>query len=296
MQELHSKIDTSVNFVVPAGDGGFYDSRFVQREPDYFIVYLSSHSGCNQTCRFCHLTATGQTMMKQATLDDFIKQASLVLKHYDSNINQPAVTVHFNFMSRGEPLLNDVVVNNTCELFSSLSDLAAQLGLVSKFKISTIMPEGFDGNKLSSIFQDPRAMLYYSLYSVDPIFRKKWLPHAMLPDKALFFINVLQTTNNRDVAIHGAFIKDQNDSDINAFEMVSLLNSYRIKFKFNIVRYNPYDSRYGIEATEERINRIFEIVVGCKVFAKSPNRIVPRVGEDVKASCGMFVDCLDEIV
>lgn len=286
---LKSSEDASVNFVIHANDGGFFEARFVQRKPDYFIVYLSSHTGCNQTCRFCHLTATGQTTMTPASIEDFKTQAKLVLDYYTDNVVQSATTVHFNFMARGEPLLNDTVVLYHKILFNTLANLAEPMGLSVKFKISTIMPVGFDGNKLVQIFDDERVMLYYSLYSADPAFRKKWLPNAMDVDVALTYINIFQEITERDIAVHGAFIEGQNDSIEHAHTLTSTLNSYRIKYKLNIVRYNPHDQRYGVESPEQRIQDIFNIITVNKIPTASTSKIVPRVGFDVKASCGMFV-------
>lgn len=77
----------------------------MRREEDYFIIYVSSQSGCDQACRMCHLTATGQNKLDDSTLEDFIIQAKKVYSHYDEQ-SVKAKVVHYNFMARGEPLNN----------------------------------------------------------------------------------------------------------------------------------------------------------------------------------------------
>jgi 23S rRNA (adenine2503-C2)-methyltransferase len=286
---LQSKEDASVNFTIPTHDGGFFESRFVQRSDDYFIVYLSSHSGCNQTCRFCHLTSTGQTMMHQATINEFRVQAEAVLNWYKNNVHptRPAKKVHFNFMARGEPLLNDVIVNKSDALFDMLSDMTSEFDLEVKFKVSSILPESFTGD-LTKIFNDRRAMLYYSLYSIDDQFRKRWLPRAMKVSKALALIKLMQDDLNRPITVHWALIEDENDSDADVDGIADLLRSFGIRCKVNIVRYNPYNERYGTES--RRVNSLFNRIVSLMPDSTLSNKIVPRVGYDVKASCGMFIE------
>src|SRR5438105_1100741 len=87
-----SSQDASINWDRPA-DVGRIEARYVRRCPDYFVVYLSSQTGCNQGCRMCHLTATGQTQLRDVTHAEFIDQAETVLDYY-RNSAPPARTVH----------------------------------------------------------------------------------------------------------------------------------------------------------------------------------------------------------
>src|SRR3954452_4516134 len=105
--------DDSVNWDRLA-DVGRIEARYVRRCPDYVVVYLSSQTGCNQGCRMCHLTATGQTRLRDVTHEEFLEQARTVLDHYQSQ--PPARAVHFNFMARGEPLANARLLAGADEL------------------------------------------------------------------------------------------------------------------------------------------------------------------------------------
>lgn len=291
-QTLKSHEDASVNFVKKLPDDGFWEARFVQRVPHYFITYLSSHSGCNKSCRFCHLTATKQTMMTAATLEDYVEQAMQVLSYYKNSgkyhADKTEQIVNFNFMARGEPLANPVILKNSKELFDILDNKAAELGLKPQFMISSIIPEDFDG-KLEDIFTDERATFYYSLYSTQEKFRKRWLPKAMDCYKALDLIAEFQKKTGRQIVFHWAFIEGQNDNIEELHKMMKEVESRGIDARFNLVRYNPHSDRYGVEPKEEHITKLFDIVTS--YLPESNSRIVPRVGRDVKASCGMFIDC-----
>src|SRR5689334_1695522 len=122
-----SRQDASVNWDRPA-DVGRIEARYVRRCPDYFVVYLSSQTGCNQGCRMCHLTATGQTRLRDVTHAEFLEQAETVLDYY-RNSAPTARTVHFNFMARGEPLANSVLLSHADDLLGDLAQRAVALGL-----------------------------------------------------------------------------------------------------------------------------------------------------------------------
>lgn len=282
-QTLPSCEDQSVNFVFD----NMMEARYVRRVDDYFICYLSSHTGCNKSCRFCHLTQTGQVDMVDATISDYIKQAMLVLDYYDT-LEKPAKKVNFNFMSRGEVLANQVFLNHANEILGALKEMASKRGLESKFNISTIMPNEVADIDLSSLISNEyNHMFYYSLYSINPSFRKKWIPKSLSVDDALTKFKSWQDATGRILALHWAFIENENDDEQDVKTLLAKINEHGLDAKFNLVRYNPYSEKQGQESSEEIIERNFSLIA--TDLKNTQSRIVPRVGFDVKASCGMFV-------
>src|SRR5688572_17519921 len=159
---MHSDLDVSVNWIQRV-DVGAIETRFVRRERDTVVVYLSSQTGCRQACRMCHLTATGQTRLRDTTLDEIVEQADRVLDHYRT---QPlARSVHFNFMARGEPLLNQTLLHDSSALFDALWQRADALDLRARFLVSTILPIEHGDRSLEEVFRRYHPEIYYSLYS-----------------------------------------------------------------------------------------------------------------------------------
>ena len=280
---LKSNIDKSVNFIEDQLIG-FLESRYVRKVDDYFICYLSSQTGCNRGCKFCHLTATKQTVFTDSDYQDYLNQALQVFRHYRKDI--PAKYMHYNFMARGEALANKHIIDSADDILLSLANLATKERLNPKFNMSTIMPKSLDKN-LNDIFKIITPTMYYSLYSVNPDFRKKWLPAAMEVNLALENLKEYQNMTKKIVKIHFAFIKGENDSKEDLLEMCNFINKKNLLCEFNLVRYNPYSDIQGKESDEITIHENLELL---KNNFKGKVQMIPRVGFDVKASCGMFVD------
>lgn len=284
MQVFRSTEDASVNFVKRKGVG-YFESRFVQRQRDYYICYLSSQTGCSHGCRMCHLTQTAQTSDLDASLADFYSQANKVLAHGDIH-SREASRLHYNFMARGEPMACSTILKDWETLSHKLVEKARQRRLRPRFLISTILPRGLETVDLVEVFPVHHPEVYWSLYSTWPAVRAKWLPKAMDPQTAAAKLARWQEATSKIPKVHFAFIKGQNDCEASIEDIIALLRTYRLHVNFNIVRYNPPDAR-SEESPEEVIHE--RVIQLRDAFPSSRVDVVGRVGFDVKASCGMFV-------
>jgi adenine C2-methylase RlmN of 23S rRNA A2503 and tRNA A37 len=275
--EIHrSELDNSVNYSFEY-EGSLVECRFVQRDTDQIIAYLSSQNGCNKSCRFCWLTQTGQTSMVDVTPELFVAQLDTILWQNQEKI-KPGIRLNVNFMARGEPLANEHIIGNWPYLAGLLLDCATLWGVNPdnvKLNLSTIIPrELINEMTIQHIVEnEPHTWIYWSYYSHQMAFRKRWMPKAANVSDCLEFLG-----NYPRVVIHSAFIHQENDQIKNLKQMLY----DHPNWKMNIVRYNPYSEAQGEEA-----HNIDEIQQELAEFADT--HIVPRVGFDVKASCGMFL-------
>lgn len=281
-QRTDSAEDSSINWTRAKTDG-VIETRFVQREAEKFIVYLSSQTGCAQACRMCWLTQTGQT---GTTSVPYYHQANMVLRRVvNENLAPEAKVVHFNFMARGEPLENQLLRHDSADTLLELGRLALDLCLVRpKFLVSTIMPRSFDST-LVETFPLIRPEIYYSLYSMDPDFRARWLPKAMPAEQALDQLAAWQQETHKIPKLHFAFIKGENDCWRQMTQVAQAVNDRKLRVDLNIVRYNPPNSK-SEEPNEASIDFLVRELQ--RKLPDSKLQVVPRVGRDVYASCGMF--------
>ena len=280
-----SDLDASVNWV-KSTDIGQIEARYVRRDDRYIVVYLSSQSGCQQACRMCHLTATKQTRLRDVTQQEFLQQADIVLDHYRTQ--KAAQEVHFNFMARGEPLASSVLQEHSGVLMNALWERAKSVGLRARFLVSTIMPGELEGRSLLDIFDRYQPEIYYSLYSTNETFRRRWLPKAMPVPQALDVLSEWQRHSYKLIKVHYAFIKGENDSESDVHAVCDALQDRGLYAHFNIVRYNPPGVHDRGQESELDILRR-NAAIFSKRFPQARVRIIPRVGFDVHASCGMFV-------
>jgi adenine C2-methylase RlmN of 23S rRNA A2503 and tRNA A37 len=188
-------------------------------------------------------------------------------------------------MARGDAMANHHV---DWDLIGRLKEGSPE----SHVSISTIFP-GVDDESLTKVLYDrfpskvDAPQLYWSLYSLDPIVRMRWLPKAGRPDLVAKGLRTWSKSTGKGIALHQALIKGVNDSSLNAHSIVNFLVQYDLPVeRVNLVRYNPPDTS-SEEASWDSYLEHAEIYV--KAFGEKRVNLKPRVGFDVKASCGMFV-------
>src|SRR5262245_37774465 len=118
-------------------------------------------------------------------------------------------------------------------------------------------------------------------------FRRRWLPRALPAGEALDRLTSWQRSTQKIITLHHAYIAGENDAEGDVHAVCDALEERRLTVHVNLVRYNPYDpSRHGVEPPEAVLERNAAIY-----RARLPNArvvVIPRVGYDVAASCGMF--------
>lgn len=302
---VHKILNNVVKAPTP-GTRGHFD---VIPKKSYIACYVSSHNGCSMGCQMCFLTHNRDTSMKHVDIETYLLQIETVLEHYRKVTSVPsdlsadqdtpekereplADRCNINFMSKGDALANKYLLLQYPVLYEGMDRLCRRYGLYVKPNISTIMPLTVRDRALYDIFQDYPAYLYYSLYSIDPAFRERWLPNALPYLDALDKLKIFQETRKDRpiITFHWSLIKGQNDQIDEAKKMAKILKSYDFDAKLNIVRFNPHPNVSDQEADPSTIEEIFQIL--SDVFENDQSYIVPRLDVKTKTPCGMFVPVL----
>src|SRR5690606_3953622 len=135
--------------------------------------------------------------------------------------------------------------------------------------------------------ESPAIDFYYSLYNTDPDWRKRWIPKALPPVDAFSWLSKWQQVTGNRVILHWALIEGENDSLESARNAARMANDAGLRWDFNLVRYNPANDK-SKESSEEQIERFLDILRS-EIGHGNRVKVIPRVGFDVKASCGMFL-------
>ena len=285
IQRAESKMDASVNFLLTGDTQGKFEARYVRRSPEKVSIYLSSQKGCDLACRFCHLTQMGETSTEQASFNVLRMQMQLVMEHVKEQASEHGIPLRYevNFMARGEALRNPVIMDPDSGIFAELRSLTGSEH--TTFNISTIFPKDVDLEKTTHLWERPDTELFYSLYTLTPYQRKRWIPKALDPQVVGKFLGAVQARENLPITLHHCFIAGMNDTMLDCEQLVEWAKEHHIRARVNIVRFNSADPQYR-ETPQDKLDKLFKYLW---YHFDPKSRIVDRVGPDVAAACGMFL-------
>ncbi len=97
--------------------------------------------------------------------------------------------------------------------------------------------------------------------------------------------------NARRITFEYVMLKDKNDRDEDAHELVRLIRHYRLPAKVNLIPFNPWPGSIYETSTPERVARFSDIIFEAGISA--PIRR-PR-GRDIMAACGQLKSASEKI-
>ncbi|MEM9810277.1 MAG: 23S rRNA (adenine(2503)-C(2))-methyltransferase RlmN [Pseudomonadota bacterium] len=239
---------------------------------------VSSQVGCTLNCTFCH-TGT-QALVRNLTAEEIILQVLACkddLEEWPSSKDDRQLS-NIVFMGMGEPLYNLDGVARAIDVISDGEGIS-----ISRRRI-TVSTSGIV-DQMHALGETTEAMLAISLHAVRDELRdvlvpinKKW-PLETLLEACRDYPG---TSNAKRITFEYVMLKDVNDSDAEARQLVRLLKG--IPAKINLIPFNPWPGSPYECSDWGRIEAFAEIVN--KAGYASPIR-TPR-GRDVGAACGQL--------
>lgn len=257
-------------------------------ESDRGTLCVSSQVGCTLTCSFCH-TGT-QKLVRNLTAGEILAQVMMARERLgdfpggqrptDGLVpsGETRAITNIVMMGMGEPLYNYENVKKALLIASDGDGLSLSKRRVT-LSTSGVVPQ------IEPTGREIGVMLAISLHAVRNDLRdvlvpinRKW-PIEELLEACRTYPGV---SNARRITFEYVMLKDINDSDADARELVRLLA--RIPAKINLIPFNPWPGSNYVCSDWDRIEAFADIVN--RAGYASPVR-TPR-GRDIFAACGQL--------
>ncbi|MBH0113805.1 23S rRNA (adenine(2503)-C(2))-methyltransferase RlmN [Novosphingobium sp. YJ-S2-02] len=300
VQAQHSS-DGTRKWLLRTADNHDYEMVFIP-DADRGTLCVSSQVGCTLNCRFCHtgtmrlvrnLTVgeiVGQVMLARDALGEWPKSASdtrlATMAGLDEDEDEGSYSAdgrlltNIVMMGMGEPLYNFDNVRDALKLVMDGDGLALSRRRIT-LSTSGVIPQ------IERCGQEIAVNLAVSLHAVTKEVRDEIVPI----NKKYGIEELLQAcadypgaSNARRITFEYVMLKDKNDSDDDARELVRLLKKYKLPAKVNLIPFNPWPGAAYECSTPERIKSFSNIVFEAGISA--PVR-TPR-GRDIDAACGQL--------
>ncbi|PHZ86041.1 23S rRNA (adenine(2503)-C(2))-methyltransferase RlmN [Paremcibacter congregatus] len=280
IEALVSK-DGTRKWLMKFPDGNEVETVFIPDEQrDRGTLCVSSQVGCTLTCKFCH-TGT-QRLVRNLTPAEIVMQFMVARDHLGEwpTPSEGRVLSSVVMMGMGEPLYNFDNVKKALKIIMDEQGISLSRRRIT-LSTSGVVPE------MKRCGEEIGVNLAVSLHAVNNDVRNEIMPiNKKYPLEELLAAcrDYPGAKMSRKITFEYIMLKDINDSDEDARNLVKLLNKYGIYAKVNLIPFNPWPGSDYQRSDDDRVRKFSEYVFDAGISA--PIR-TPR-GEDILAACGQL--------
>ena len=272
-------VDGTRKWLLQTDDGHDFEMVFIP-DADRGTLCVSSQVGCTLNCRFCH-TGT-MRLVRNLNPAEIVGQVMLARDSLEEWPSQPEGRMLSNIvmMGMGEPLYNFDNVRDALKIVMDGDGLGLSRRRIS-LSTSGVVP------MMARAGEEIGVNLAVSLHAVTKEVRDEIVPlnRKFGIEELLEACAAYPGANNaRRITFEYVMLKDKNDSDEDARELVRLIRKYRLPAKVNLIPFNPWPGAPYECSDDERVRRFSAIVFEAGISA--PIRR-PR-GRDIMAACGQL--------
>src|SRR5687768_7490154 len=277
--EAQVSSDGTRKWLLRTHDGNDFEMVFIP-DADRGTLCVSSQVGCTLNCTFCH---TG-TMRLVRNLDpsEIVGQVMLARDALGEWPSQPEGRMLTNIvmMGMGEPLYNFDNVRDALKIVMDGDGLGLSKRRIT-LSTSGVVP------MMDRAGEEIGVNLAVSLHAVTKEIRDEIVPlnRKYGIEQLLEACAAYPGANNaRRITFEYVMLKDKNDSDAHARELVRLLRQFKLPAKVNLIPFNPWPGAPYECSEPDRIRAFSNIIFEAGISA--PVR-TPR-GRDIDAACGQL--------
>ncbi len=280
IEALVSK-DGTRKWLMKFPDGNEVETVFIPDETrDRGTLCVSSQVGCTLTCKFCH-TGT-QRLVRNLTPAEIVMQFLVARDHLGEwpTPSEGRVLSSVVMMGMGEPLYNFDNVKKALKIIMDEQGISLSRRRIT-LSTSGVVPE------MKRCGEELGVNLAVSLHAVNNAVRDEIMPiNKKYPLEELLAAcrDYPGAKASRRITFEYVMLKDINDSEEDARNLVRLLREYDIHGKVNLIPFNPWPGSDYQRSDEEQIKKFSTYVFDQGISA--PIR-APR-GEDILAACGQL--------
>jgi len=279
ISEAQYSEDGTRKYLIRFEDGSEAEAVYIPEE-DRGTLCISSQVGCTLNCKFCH-TGT-MRLVRNLTAAEIVAQMMIArddLEEWENPTEGRRVT-NIVMMGMGEPLYNFDNVKKALEIIMDEEGIQLSRRRIT-LSTSGVVPH------MERCGEEIGVNLAVSLHAVKDDVRSEIMPinkKYSLEQVLKACANYPGAHNARRITFEYVMLRDINDSDADARELVRLIRKYKLPAKVNLIPFNPWPGTPYECSDMDQIERFSDIVYDGGISA--PIR-TPR-GRDIMAACGQL--------